>query len=47
MKYGKELIILEPHPEAKNHDHDFLSPTFAPHLKNHIGRHIENYGSIK
>ena len=47
MKYGNQLQILEPHPDANFWDHEFLSPTFAPKIKDHIKDYIENYGSKK
>ena len=36
LKYGDELTILEPHPDANFFDHDFLSPTFAETIKRQI-----------
>jgi hypothetical protein len=43
-KYGSELRILEPHPDADFWDHAFLSPTFEQTLKGHIKEYIDNYG---
>ena len=47
LKYGNELHILEPHPNAKFWDHEFASPTFAVPLQEHIEDYIKNYGGIK
>ena len=44
LKYGGELHILEPHPEASFWDHEFLSPTFRDPIQGHINDYIENYG---
>ena len=44
IKYGSELHILEPHPNANFWDHEFLSPTFDRPLKDHIRDYIDNYG---
>ena len=32
-KFGNELIWLDPHPNAKFHDHNFDSPTFEPVIR--------------
>ena len=42
-KYGNELKVLKPHPDAEIHDHAFLSPTFRKVIKDHITSYIENY----
>lgn len=47
MKYGDELTILEPHPDAPFWDHDFLSPTFDKVKKDAINSYLEQYGDIK
>ncbi len=47
LKYGNELQTLKPHPNANFWDHEFLSPTFAPILRDHIVDYIENYGGKK
>ena len=47
VRYGNELKILEPHPEAKIWDHEFSSPTFIQKIKRHLNDYIENYGSIR
>ncbi|HNA61538.1 MAG TPA: RHS repeat-associated core domain-containing protein [Rhabdochlamydiaceae bacterium] len=47
LRYGNQLQVLEPHPDAKFFDHNILSPTFAPKLKDHIEDYIKNYGSKK
>ena len=44
LKYGSELHILEPHPNAKFWDHEFASSTFAETIKRHIKEYIEEYG---
>ena len=44
MRYGSEVHILEPHPNANFWDHDFLSPTFEEPLKRHIRNYIDDYG---
>ncbi|MFS8562831.1 MAG: hypothetical protein LVR00_00220 [Rhabdochlamydiaceae bacterium] len=44
IKYGSELHVLDPHPNAKLWDHEFLSPTFHPILKDQVQNHINNYG---
>jgi len=43
-KYGDQLRILEPDPEADFWDHDFLSPTFKKPIKDHIQDYIESGG---
>jgi RHS repeat-associated protein len=43
-KYGHEVIVLEPHPDAEWHDHGFLSPTFRDPLERQVLEYIENYG---
>jgi hypothetical protein len=45
-KYGNQLQILEPHPDASFWDHEFLSPTFERTLNHHITEYINN-GSMK
>jgi len=47
LKYGHQLRILEPHPDAKFFDHDFLSPTFAETIKHHIKEYIKKYGGMQ
>jgi hypothetical protein len=44
-RYGKELHVLEPHPDAKFWDHPFLSPTFKDTIQDHISNYIKDYGS--
>ncbi|WP_171005794.1 DUF6531 domain-containing protein [Candidatus Rhabdochlamydia sp. T3358] len=44
-RYGNELHVLEPHPDAnKFWDHEFLSPTFKDTLERHIVDYVKNYG---
>ena len=47
LQYGNQLKILEPHPNARSWDHEFLSPTFEDPIERHIIEYIEDYGSIK
>ena len=47
LRYGNELHILEPHPNAKFWDHEFASPTFTETIRRHIKEYIENYGGIE
>ena len=47
MRYGNELRVLEPHPDAKFWDHEFLSPTFNDVKYNHIADYIKNYAGKK
>lgn len=47
LRYGSQLQILEPHPDANLWDHDFLSPTFADQKECVIFNYIQNYGSKK
>jgi RHS repeat-associated protein len=47
LRYGNELHILEPHPNAKFWDHEFASPTFTGTIKRHIKDYIEDYGGTK
>ena len=44
IKFGSELHILEPHPNANLWDHEFVSPTFERILKDRIQNYIDNYG---
>jgi hypothetical protein len=44
INYRDELHVLEPHPNAGFFDHDFLSPTFAKTIEDHIKAFIEDYG---
>jgi|GEM_PF-675653 hypothetical protein len=43
LKYGKQLQMLEPHPNASFWDHVFLNQTFEPKIKDCA----ENYGGRK
>jgi RHS repeat-associated protein len=47
MKYGNQLQMLEPHPNANFWDHEFLSPTFAQPIQYHITNYLKNYGGSK
>lgn len=44
LKDFKELILLDPHPEAPFFDHAFNSPTFAKVIAEHIEKFIKSYG---
>lgn len=44
LRYGDELILLEPHPDAKKHDHNFDSPTFQEVIQNRIINYLKEYG---
>ncbi|WP_158307186.1 RHS repeat-associated core domain-containing protein [Simkania negevensis] len=44
IKYINELKLLDPHPDAKFFDHDFLSPTFADVIQERINDYIQKYG---
>jgi hypothetical protein len=43
----KELILLEPHPDAARFDHNFDSPTFKEPISYHISEYIKQYGDSK
>ena len=47
VKYGNELIILEPHPSVKGWDHDFLSPTFDEPKEYRMNEYLKNYGGMQ
>ncbi len=47
LKYGNELHILEPHPDAKYWDHEFASPTFERKIQEHIADYVKTYGGIE
>jgi RHS repeat-associated protein len=47
MKYGNQLQVLEPHPNANFWDHEFLSPTFAQSIQYHITNYLKDYGGSK
>jgi hypothetical protein len=44
IKYGNELHVLKPHPDAPWWDHDFLSPTFEKVLQQKISDFIKANG---
>ena len=44
IKYGNQLTILKPHPDAGLLDHDFLSPTYAERIEHHIKKFIKDFG---
>ena len=46
IEHHKELILLEPHPDAPNLlDHAFMSPTFQDKIVEHLQDHIKNKGT--
>ena len=47
MRYGNQLHVLEPHPNAKFWDHEFLSPTFDGVKRFHVDEYLENYAGKK
>ena len=40
----KELILLDPHPNASGLDHDFQSPTFKSYIYEHLDEYISKSG---
>ena len=42
-RYGNELRILDPHPNAKRWDHEFASPTFTDVMEEHVSDYIRKY----
>jgi hypothetical protein len=36
LRYGNQLHILAPHPDANFWDHEFLSPTFEKAITRHV-----------
>lgn len=47
LKDLKELIVLDPHPDAPLIDHDFQSPTFVKTIQDHIADYEKNKGEYK
>jgi hypothetical protein len=47
LKYGNQLQILDPHPNANFWDHEFLIPIFEDQKERIIINYIKNYGSKK
>ncbi len=47
MAAREELIILEPHPDATEIDHDFQSPTFITKMSDHLKEYIRNNGEYR
>lgn len=43
LEHRKQLILLDPHPDATGIDHDFQSPTFLGTIR----RHLEDYHEKK
>ncbi len=44
LRYGNQLQILKPHPDASLWDHEFLSPTFSRTMQYHISDYIKKHG---
>ncbi len=40
LKMREDLILLDPHPEAKGLDHEFESPTFKPILQTYLRAYL-------
>jgi hypothetical protein len=47
IRYGSELVLLNPHPNAPKHDHGFDSPTFQDIIKNRLENYLMIYEGIK
>ena len=47
LELQNQLILLDPHPDAKGLDHDFQSPTFTDIIEKHIKNYIMNNGEYK
>jgi hypothetical protein len=47
MELRKQLIILDPHPDAVGIDHDFQSPTFINIIKQNIEDYADHQGEYK
>lgn len=47
LEYRKELILLDPHPDATGIDHDFQSPTFKILIKDFITDHVNCNGEYE
>ncbi len=46
-KNKDQLILLNPHEEAKGIDHDFESPTFIDKIGNHIRGYLEKTDRVE
>jgi hypothetical protein len=47
LEHRKELILLDPHPDATGIDHDFRSPTFEKIIKDHIEDYYRKNGEYE
>lgn len=47
VRYGDQLILLEPHPDALPHDHGFDSPTFQEQIQKRIINYLRQVGAPK
>lgn len=47
LEKHKQLVLLEPHPDAKGIDHDFQSPTFKEVIEYHIKEYIDHNGEYE
>jgi len=47
IRYGDQLILLDPHPEAEHFDHAFDSPTFQDIILCHLTNYLKEIGYIE
>lgn len=47
IRYGNELILLDPDPKAPEHDHGLDSPTFQRIIKENLQNYIMDYGGSR
>jgi RHS repeat-associated protein len=47
MRYRNQLVLLDPHPNARKHDHGFDSPTFQDIITDRLENYLMIYGGIK
>ncbi len=47
IRYGDQLILLDPHPDAAHFDHAFDSPTFQDIILFHITNYLKQIGCLK
>src|SRR3989344_9052547 len=47
VEHHKQLILLEPHPDATGIDHDFQSPTFKKEIEKHIKDYLARNGEYE
>ena len=46
LKDWNQIILLDPHPDANFHDHEFESPTFKPILEQHMNLYTDQNGEF-